>query len=78
MGIGKPEFAGSVVDAGNPEGTKVAFFVAAIAISVAKRFDDALFGEPEATGAVMLHAFGGSKNLFVLCACRNTSFDSHN
>ena len=77
LGIGKAEFAGSIVDASNPEGTKVALFVPAVAIRVAKRFDNALFGETVAAGAVMLHTFGGSKDFLVFGMGRNATFDSH-
>ena len=77
LGIGKPEFAGSVVDAGNPEGTEVAFFVATITVAVAKSLDDALFGEAIATSAIVLHAFGGSKSFLVFSVGRNAAFDSH-
>ena len=75
--IRNAEFARSVVDAGNPEGTKVAFFVAAVAVSVAKGFDDALFGEAVATSAVVLHTFGGSQGFLVFSMGRNATFDSH-
>ena len=69
--------AGSVVDAGDPEGAEVAFAVATVAVGIAEGFDDALFGEAEAASAVMLHAFGGLQDLFVFFAGGNTSFDSH-
>ena len=75
--IGKTELAGSIVDAGNPEGTEVALFVAAIAVSVAKGFDDAVFGEAVATGAIVLHAFGGLQGFLVFSMGRNATFDSH-
>lgn len=77
LGVGKTKLARSVVDAGNPEGTEVAFFVPTIAIGVAKGFDDALFGEAEATGAVVLHAFGGLQSFLVFSMGRNATFDSH-
>lgn len=77
LGVGKTKFARSVVDTSNPEGTEVAFFVATIAVSVAERFDDALFGEAIATGAIMLHTFSGSKGFLVFSMGWNATFYSH-
>ena len=77
LGIRKAEFTRSVVNASDPEGTKVALFVPTIAISVAKGFDDALLGEAVATSAIMLHAFGGLQGFLVFCVGRNAAFDSH-
>ena len=77
LGVGKTELAGGVVDAGNPKGTEVALFVATVAVSVAKGFDDALLGEAVATGAVVLHAFGGLQGFLVFGVGRNAAFDSH-
>lgn len=69
--------AGSIVDTRNPEGAEVAFFIATVAIGVAKGFDDALFGKAETARAVMLHTFGELENLFVFGSCGDTSFDTH-
>ncbi len=77
LGVGKTEFTGGIVDAGNPKGTEVALFIAAVAISVAKGFDYALFGEAVATGAIVLHAFGGLQSFLVFSMGRNATFDSH-
>ena len=77
LGIGKTELAGGVVDAGNPKGTEVAFFIATVAVSVAEGFDDALLGETVATGAIVLHTFGGSQSFLVFSVGRNAAFDSH-
>ena len=49
----------SIVDAGDPETAKIAFAIAAVTISVAKRLDDTLFRKTETAGAIMLHAFSG-------------------
>ncbi len=57
--VGETKFARSVVDTGNPEGAEIALFVATITIRIAQSFDDALLGEAEATGAIMLHPLGG-------------------
>ena len=35
LGVGKTELARSIVDAGDPKGTKIAFFVATVAVSIA-------------------------------------------
>ena len=58
LGIRDPKFARGIVDAGDPEGAKVAFLVPAITIGITKGLDDALFAETETAGAVMLHPFG--------------------
>jgi len=50
---------GGVVDAGDPDGAEVAFFVATVAIGVAEALDNTLFGHAVATRAVVLHTFGG-------------------
>ena len=77
LGIGEAKFARSVVDAGNPEGTEIALFVAAVAVGIAKGFDDALFGETKTASAVVLHAFGGSQGFLVFSMGRNATFNSH-
>jgi len=77
LGVRKAELAGSVVDAGNPEGTEVALFVATIAVGVAEGFNDALLSEAVATSAIVLHAFGGSQSFLVFGVGRNAAFDSH-
>ena len=70
-------FASGVVDASDPERAQVALTVATITIGVAEGFDDALLGHTIAAGAIMLHAFGGLEDLFVLFAGWDASFDSH-
>lgn len=75
--VGKTELTGGIVDAGDPEGTEVALAIATVAVSVAEGFDDALFGEAEATGAIVLHAFGGLQSFLVLGMGGNATFDSH-
>ena len=77
LGIREAEFAGSVVDASNPEGTKVALAIATVAISVAKGFDDALLGEAKTTSAIMLHTLCRGKDFLVFGMGRNATFDSH-
>ena len=77
LGIGEAFGASGVVDAGNPERAQVAFAVAAIAVGIAQGFDDALFGEAEAAGAVMLHAFGSVQNFLVFGPSGHATFDSH-
>ena len=77
LAVADTVFAGSVVDTGNPQSAEIAFAVAAVAIGVAERLDNTLLRKTEAAGAVVLHAFRGFKDLFVLCVCGDTSFNSH-
>ena len=67
----------SVVNTGNPEGAQIAFAVAAITVGITKRFDNTLFREAETASAIVLHSFSSFKNLFVLCASSDTTFNSH-
>jgi len=78
LAVGQAFLSGGVVDAGNPEGAEVAFFVATVAVGVAQTFDNTLFGHTIAAGAVVLHAFGASQDLFMLGTGWDASFDSHN
>ena len=77
LGVGKAEFARSIVNPRNPEGTKIAFFVSAVAVAVTKGFNHALFGEAETSSAIVLHTFGGSQGFLVFSMGRNATFDSH-
>lgn len=55
LAVANTIFASGVINARNPESAQIAFAITAIAIGIAKGFNDALFGEAETTGAVMLH-----------------------
>ena len=59
LAVGNTFGAGGIIYACNPKCAKIAFFVTAVAVGIAERFNDALFGETETPCAVMLHAFGG-------------------
>ena len=67
----------SVVDTGNPECAQIAFAVAAITVGITKGFNNTLLRKAEAASAIMLHTFSSLKNLFVLCASSDTTFNSH-
>lgn len=77
LGVGKTKLARSVVDAGNPEGTKIALFVPTIAVSITKGLDDALLGEAIAAGAIVLHPFGGCNGFLMFSMGGNAAFNSH-
>ena len=77
LGVGKAVDAGGVVNAGNPEGAEVAFFVATIAVRITESLDDTLFTEAVRTSAGMLHAFGFFQHFLVFGVCCNAAFDSH-
>ena len=77
LGIRKTEFARSVVDTGNPEGAKVAFFITTVAVSVAEGFDNALFREAKTTGTIMLHPLRSREGFLVFGVGGDAAFNSH-
>ena len=77
LGVGKAKFSGSIVDTGNPEGTKIAFFVATISVAITKGLDNTLLSHTEAAGAIVLHPFSSGNNLLVFCVSSHASFNSH-
>ena len=74
--IGKTELAGSIVDAGNPEGTEIALFVAAVAVGVLASAHDRLLGDTEHITAAATVTLGGGNDFLVTCAGGNAAFDA--
>lgn len=66
-----------IIDTGNPNSAKIAFFVATIAIRIAKGFNHTLFSKTKTAGAVMLHPFSGFKDFLMFLTGWNASFNSH-
>lgn len=68
LGVGEVFHAGSCVDALDPEGAEVAFFVFAVAVGVGKTFFPGVFSDCPDVAAASEVAAGEFQNFFATCA----------